>query len=55
MIADVVERDLEFYEPMITGEFVAGMNKFATELGLLSRPVAYEDVVAKQFSDILTV
>ena len=55
MIADVVERDLEFYEPMITGEFVAGMNKFAAELGLLSRPVAYEDVVAKQFSDILTV
>jgi len=54
MIADVVERDLRFYDPVITEEFVAGMNKFAGELNLLSGPVGYEDVVATQFSDLWT-
>lgn len=54
MIADVVERDLRFYDPVITEELVAGMNKFAGELDLLSGPVGYEDVVATQFSDIWT-
>ena len=51
---DVVERDLRFYDPVITEEFVAGMNKFAGELNLLSGPVGYEDVVATQFSDLWT-
>lgn len=54
MIADVVERDLGFYDPVITEEFVAGMNKFAGELDLLSGGVGYEDVVATQFSDLWT-
>jgi NitT/TauT family transport system substrate-binding protein len=54
MIADVVERDLGFYDPVITKEFVAGMNKFAGELDLLSGGVGYEDVVATQFSDLWT-
>jgi NitT/TauT family transport system substrate-binding protein len=54
MIADVVERDLRFYDPVITEEFVAGMNKFAGEFDLLSGPVGYEDVVATQFSDLWT-
>ena len=50
MIADVVARDLPYYDPTITPEFVAEMNAFMTDLGWLDGPVPYEKVVATQFS-----
>ena len=52
MIADVVARDLDFYDPVVSEDFVAGMNRFASEIGILSAPVGYEDVVATEFSDL---
>ena len=49
MIADVVERDLPFYEATISEAFVTGMNQFARDMNLLHGSAAYEDVVATQF------
>jgi ABC-type nitrate/sulfonate/bicarbonate transport system substrate-binding protein len=52
LIADVVERDLPFYTPEITREFVAGMTDFQRKMGLIKGEVAYEDIVATQFSHL---
>ena len=52
MIADVVARDLPYYDPTITPEFVTGMNDFMTDLGWLGGQVPFEKVVATQFSDL---
>ena len=52
MIADVVERDLEFYDAAIPENFVAGMNQFAIDMDLLDAPVAYDQVVATRFADL---
>src|SRR5580658_8530057 len=42
LIADIVRRDLPYYDPKITPEFVAGMNQFARDVGILDRDVPYE-------------
>jgi ABC-type nitrate/sulfonate/bicarbonate transport system substrate-binding protein len=47
MIAELIRRDAPFYDPAISHGAVESMNGFARELGLLSRQVAYEDVVWK--------
>ena len=52
MIADVVARDLPYYDAAISAEFVLGMNAFMTDLGWLDGPVAYDRVVATQFKDL---
>lgn len=52
IIAAVVERDLPFYDPVIAEGAVAAMNGFAQAIGLLSAPVAYDDVVATRFRDL---
>ena len=46
LIADIVRRDLPYYSPAISPEFVAGMNQFARDVGILDRDVPYEAVVA---------
>jgi ABC-type nitrate/sulfonate/bicarbonate transport system substrate-binding protein len=46
MIAELIRRDLPYYEATISPGAVESMNRFARELGLLSKPVAYRDVVA---------
>jgi NitT/TauT family transport system substrate-binding protein len=50
LIAELIRRDLPFYDATISPTFVAGMNQFARDLGILERHVAYEDVVATRFS-----
>jgi ABC-type nitrate/sulfonate/bicarbonate transport system substrate-binding protein len=45
LIAELIRRDAPFYDPKISENSVASMNRFAQDIGLLSRPVAYEDVV----------
>jgi NitT/TauT family transport system substrate-binding protein len=50
LIADVVERDLPFYDASISPEFVKGMVEFQRNMGLLDADVSYEDVVATQFA-----
>ncbi len=46
MIADLVRRDLPYYDSAVTAEDVAGMNRFARRLGFLDRDVPFERVVA---------
>lgn len=45
IIAELIRRDAPFYDPAIRPEAVESMNRFARELGLLSRTVKYEAVV----------
>ena len=45
MIAELIRRDAPFFDPAISKASVESMNRFARDLGLLSRNVAYEDVV----------
>jgi len=45
LIADLIRRDAPFYDPQISPRSVESMNRFARDLGLLSRTVGYEDVV----------
>jgi ABC-type nitrate/sulfonate/bicarbonate transport system substrate-binding protein len=52
LIAELVRRDLPYYDPAITVETVENMNRFALDIGLLTTPVSYEDVVAKQFTHL---
>lgn len=52
LIAGLIERDLPYYDPMISEQTIDAMNRFAQEIGLLSKPVPYEQVVATQFSDL---
>ena len=52
LIAELVRRDLPYYDPTIPREKVDSMNRFAQDIGLLSRPVSYERVVATQFSHL---
>jgi NitT/TauT family transport system substrate-binding protein len=49
LIAEVVRRDLPFYDPSLSSEVVADLNRFAQDVGLLSTPVPYDRVVATQF------
>ncbi len=52
LIAQVVERDLPYYDATVTREFVTGMNAFSRDMGLMTGDPAYESVVATQFSDL---
>jgi NitT/TauT family transport system substrate-binding protein len=54
LIADVVARDLPYYSASITHEFVAGMSDFQQAMGLISKPVSYEDAVATEFAHLWT-
>jgi NitT/TauT family transport system substrate-binding protein len=48
LIAELIRRDLPYYDTMIPKEFVAGMNRFARDLGILVTDVPYEKIVAPQ-------
>jgi NitT/TauT family transport system substrate-binding protein len=48
LIAELVRRDLPYYDAAISREFVAGMNAFARDLGILRGDVPYDKVVAAQ-------
>jgi ABC-type nitrate/sulfonate/bicarbonate transport system substrate-binding protein len=50
LIAELIRRDLPYYDPTIAPEFVVGMNRFARAVGILDAEPRYEDVVATQFS-----
>jgi NitT/TauT family transport system substrate-binding protein len=52
LIAELVRRDLPYYDPTISQAKVASMNRFARDIGLLSAEVSYEQVVATQFSHL---
>ena len=54
MIAAVVTRDLPFYDSTIAEQAVSRMNQFAQDMGLLTGPVPYEQVVASRFRQLWT-
>jgi ABC-type nitrate/sulfonate/bicarbonate transport system substrate-binding protein len=54
LIAELIRRDLPFYDPSISRTFVDGMNQFARDVGILRGQVSYERVVATQFAHLWT-
>ncbi|HEY3117612.1 MAG TPA: ABC transporter substrate-binding protein [Chloroflexota bacterium] len=52
LIAELIRRDLPYYDPAISEETVAHLNHFAHASALLSRDVPYDQVVATQFSEL---
>jgi ABC-type nitrate/sulfonate/bicarbonate transport system substrate-binding protein len=55
LITELIERDLPYYDPFISETAVSQMNRFAGNIGLLSQPVSYEQVVATQFQELWAV
>ena len=49
LIADVVARDLPYYDPAISEAAVTGLDRFARATGLMQGSVPYERVVAMEF------
>jgi NitT/TauT family transport system substrate-binding protein len=52
LIAELIRRDLPYYDATISEASVAGMNQFARDLGVLKGQVPYNQVVATQFRDL---
>jgi len=52
LIAELVRRDAPYYDATISEDAVRNMNRFAQDLGLLSKAVPYEQVVATQFAHV---
>jgi NitT/TauT family transport system substrate-binding protein len=52
LIRELIRRDLPYYDASISRDFVAGMNEFARDIGLLKGQAPYESVVAAQFSHL---
>jgi NitT/TauT family transport system substrate-binding protein len=52
LIADLIRHDLPFYDASISREFVAGMNAFARDVGILHDDIPYENVVATRFAEL---
>jgi NitT/TauT family transport system substrate-binding protein len=52
VIAELIERDLPFYDASISPEFVAGMNRFSHDVAILKGDPAYSEVVATRFRDL---
>jgi ABC-type nitrate/sulfonate/bicarbonate transport system substrate-binding protein len=52
LIADLIRRDLPYYDATLSRDFIAGLTAFARGRGILDGAVAYEDVVAAQFSNL---
>src|SRR5712692_8140834 len=52
LIAELIRRDLPYYDASISKTFVAGMNQFSRDVGILTGDVAYERIVATQFSQL---
>ena len=52
LIAELVRRDLPYYDPAIPETKVASMNRFARDIGLLGSDVSYDQVVATEFSHL---
>jgi ABC-type nitrate/sulfonate/bicarbonate transport system substrate-binding protein len=52
LISELIRRDLPYYDPAIAPESVERMNWFAMDVGLLSHPVPYEQVVASELTSL---
>jgi hypothetical protein len=54
VIADVVARDLPYYDPAISEATFEGLCRFSRATGLLHEQPSYGDVVATSFSHLWT-
>src|SRR5262245_28073514 len=54
LIAELIRRDLPFYDASISRTFVDGMTQFARDIGILRGNVPYGQVVATQFAPLWT-
>jgi ABC-type nitrate/sulfonate/bicarbonate transport system substrate-binding protein len=54
LIAELIRRDLPFYDAAISQKFVAGMNSFCHDVIILASDVPYNEVVATQFAHLWT-
>ena len=52
LIANVVARDVEFYQPAISEERITKMNRFAASVGQLTATVKYEAVAAVRYREL---
>jgi NitT/TauT family transport system substrate-binding protein len=52
LIAELVRRDLPYYDASISEGYVSGMNAFARAQNILKTDVPYEKVVATEFKDL---
>src|SRR5438270_7395021 len=52
LIVELIRRDLPHYDAAISPEFVAGMNQFARDLGILHGVAPYDRVVATRFAPL---
>lgn len=52
LIKELIERDTPYYDATISREFVAGMNRFAHDVGIANGQTPYERIVATQFSHL---
>jgi ABC-type nitrate/sulfonate/bicarbonate transport system substrate-binding protein len=52
LIAELIRRDLPYYDASISKDFVAGMNQFCRDVGILTGDIPYENIVATQFSHL---
>jgi NitT/TauT family transport system substrate-binding protein len=52
LIAELIKRDLPYYDPTVSEELVSTLNGFAQDAGLLSGPVPYDQVVATRFRQL---
>jgi ABC-type nitrate/sulfonate/bicarbonate transport system substrate-binding protein len=52
LIAELIRRDLPYYDAAITPEIVDGLNGFARTAGLLNADVPYERAVATQYASL---
>ena len=52
LIADLIRRDLPYYDATISEQMVSSLNQFAQHMGLLSHPVAYDQIVATRYSHL---
>jgi NitT/TauT family transport system substrate-binding protein len=52
LIADLIRRDLPYYDATLSREFIAGMTDFARGQNILDGDVAYEQAVATQFAPL---
>jgi len=52
LIADLIRRDLPYYDAALSPTFIAGMTDFARRQGILDGDAPYERVVATQFAPL---
>jgi len=55
LITELIRRDLPYYDATISSDFVAGMNQFARDIGILKGTVPYDRVVAARFAPLWQV